>query len=171
MILHQMNFQIFIPSMFHYWKLEHKYYHFQCCSHKVFILYAVFSFSVLRFNFHMILHQRNIQIRISYTALVTKFASHVLPSVSGFRDLTFIWSFIKGIFKFKFLSLLQSQRIHLACCLQFQGWDLTFIWSFIKGTFKYKFLVLEFWHLILICHCLQFLNLKFRLFYIILSLY
>ena len=38
---------------------------FYCFNHKVNMLFAVFIFLVLRFTFHMILHQRNVQILIS----------------------------------------------------------------------------------------------------------
>ena len=46
---------------------------FYCFNHKVNMLFAVFSFWVLRFTFHMILHQRNIQLLFSVTFAATKF--------------------------------------------------------------------------------------------------
>ena len=102
---------------------------FYCFNHKVNMLFAVFSFWVLRFTFHMILimghsitifchccchkvymlcylqflsfeikhfhlilHQRHIQIIISFTASVTKLSCCLLSLVSKFWDLPFIWS-------------------------------------------------------------------------------
>ena len=80
--------------------------------HNVYMLLALFSFWVLRFTFHMILHHRNIQILFSVTAVTTKFTYWAVFSFVVLRLYIFIWFFIKGTFEFLYISILSSQSLH-----------------------------------------------------------